>query len=310
MKKSKMILFLMLLIAIILCLPSIFYLLSHRTISGFDAYYTYTLTKSNSHQIGLLSGGLVIGLLLLFSLCYGWMIQKEKEIFHRTKSIFCFIAIISFIFMLILPFLSSDIYYYIGDSWLASKYYENPYYTSVADLQEKGINDEILANTGYWKNTTSVYGPLWNLWAEIMVSLSFGSVTIALFIFKLFAYFTHLCIVWLCYKLTKSKKYMLIYGLNPLVLVELLSNVHNDIYLLLFVILAFYCLTKKKNIYLTSLFLALSIGIKYSTILLVPFVLIYYFGKEKIGKKLGYCMIFRIWHHRSCFVALFAILPR
>ena len=31
---------------------------------------------------------------------------------------------------------------YIGDSWLASKYGENPYYTTVQDLQDKGINDE------------------------------------------------------------------------------------------------------------------------------------------------------------------------
>ena len=55
--------------------------------------------------------------------------------------------------MMILPFLSADIYYYIGDSWLAAKYGENPYYTSVQDLQNRGINDEILGKLDYIFNT-------------------------------------------------------------------------------------------------------------------------------------------------------------
>ena len=291
MKKTKILLYVMLIISILLCIPSILYLISNQTVDGFDSYYTYTLIKSNNPIMGLMSGILVIGLLLLFSVLYIVTIRKEKQIFKNKTQIFGFIAIVSFIFMLILPFLSSDIYYYMGDSWLSSKYHENPYYTSVADLQEKGINDEILNNTGYWKNTTSVYGPLWNLLARLLVTLSFGNVTVALFIFKMTGYFTHLAIVVLLYKLTKSKKYMLIYGLNPLVLIEFLSNVHNDIYLVAFVLLAFYGLVKKKNIYLTCLFLALSICIKYSTVLLVPFVLIYYFRNETIWRKLGYCMI-------------------
>lgn len=291
MKKNKILLYLMLLFAILLCIPSIQYLLMNRTVDGFDAYYTYRLMKSNNQMIGLLSGCIVIGLILLFSLCYLFVIKKEKQIFQNKKQVFIWIACISFIFMLILPFLSSDIYYYIGDSWLSSQYHENPYYTSVTDLQKKGIYDKILDNTGYWKNTTSVYGSLWNGIARGLVSLSFGKVTIALFVFKLASYAVHLAIVALVYKMTKSTKCMLLYGLNPLVLIEFLSNVHNDIYLVFFTGLSFYFLLKQKNIYLTMISLAFSISIKYSTVLLVPFVLLYYFRKEKILKKIGYCFI-------------------
>lgn len=198
---------------------------------------------------------------------------------------------ISFIFMLILPFLSSDIYYYIGDSWLAAKYNQNPYYIAVSDLQEQGINDEILDNTGYWKNTTSVYGPLWNSVAKFLVSFSFGNLTVALLIFKLASYLIHVLNSYLIYKITKSSKHMLLYGLNPLILVEFLSNVHNDIYLVLFILLALYFLIRKKNIYFSIIFLALSISIKYSTVLLVPFVLIYCFRNNSIPKRILYCFI-------------------
>jgi len=291
MNKNKSLLYVMILISVILCIPSISYLISNQTVNGFNAYYTYTLTPNNNRIIGLLSGILVIGLLLIFSVIYLLLIKKERQIFKNTKQILTFIILISFIFMLILPYLSSDIYYYIGDSWLSAKYNENPYYVAVTDLQEKGINDEILDNTGVWKGTTSVYGPLWNAIARILVSFSFGNVTIALFIFKIAAYLIHILNSYLIYKITKSNKYMLLYGLNPLILIEFLSNVHNDIYLILFMLLAIYFLIRKRNILGVIISLALSISIKYSTALIVPFILIYYFKEKTISKRIMYCII-------------------
>lgn len=147
MKDKKIYLYLMIVVSVILCIPSILYLITNKTVDGFDGFYTYSLIKSSNSRIAALNGIVVIELLLVFSILYMIILKKEKEIFKNTKQIMIFIVIISFIFMLIIPYLSSDIYYYIGDSWLCSKYHENPYYTSVKDLQDKGINDEILNNT-------------------------------------------------------------------------------------------------------------------------------------------------------------------
>lgn len=291
MKKNKILLYAVILISIIMCIPSIIYLIDNKTVDGFDAYYTFTLVKSNNMIVRCISGIVVIGLLLIFALLYFKIIKKQDKIFKNMREIWIFIITISFIFTLILPFLSSDVYYYIGDAWLDAKYGENPYYTTVGQLQEAGINDEMLDNTGPWKNTTSVYGPLWSLIAKLFVSLSFGNVTIALFIFKIASFFIHILSCYFMYKLTKSKKYLLLYAINPLVLIEFLSNVHNDIYLVFFIIVALYFLIRKKNIYLTMIFLALSVAIKYSTALLVPFVLIYCFRDKTIGKRILYCLI-------------------
>ena len=291
MKKNKIMINLGIIISIIFCIPSIIYLLQNKTVDGFNSYYTYNLANYSNTTDGILNGIIFIGLIIIFSIIYVYIIKNEKEIFKNFKHIFIYILLISIIFMLTLPTLSSDIYYYIGDSWLSAKYGENPYYTSVNDLQNQGINDTILQNTGYWKTTTSVYGPLWNFIAKILVTLSFGNITIALYIFKIAALITHLGLCYLIYKLTNSTKNVLIYGLNPLVLVELLSNVHNDIYLILFVFLSLYFIIKKKNIYLAILAMSCSIAIKYSTVLIVPFLLLYYFKEEKMGKKLAYCII-------------------
>ena len=141
MRNKKILLYLMVAVSILLCIPSVLYLIVNKTVDGFDSYYTYSLIKTGNLQIGILNGTIVIGLLLMFSLLYLFIVKEEKNIFDNKKHIVIFIAIIAFIFMLILPYLSSDIYYYIGDSWVCSKYHENPYYTSVKDLQDSGIND-------------------------------------------------------------------------------------------------------------------------------------------------------------------------
>ena len=84
---------------------------------------------------------------------------------------------------------------------------------------------------------------------------------------------------------------MLIYGLNPLILIEFLSNVHNDIYLITCILLAIYFLVRKNNKYFTMIFLALSVAIKYSTVLLIPFVLIYIYRKYSVSKRILFCLI-------------------
>ena len=200
----------MIVISVTLCVPSIIYLFNHKTVDGFDVYYnTYTLTKTDNWQVRTINGIFIIGLITLFGVLYLILIKYERIVFKNIKELMLLIIIISFIFTLIIPFLSTDIYYYIGDSWLSSKYGENPYYTTVQDLQDNGINDEILDNTGYWKNTVSVYGPVWSSIAKYLVTFSFGNVTVALYIFKFASLVVHIINCWLIYKITKNKKYLI-----------------------------------------------------------------------------------------------------
>ena len=111
MNKYKSLLYIIILISVILCIPSVCYLINNHTVDGFNTYYTYTLTPNNNKIIGLLSGFIVIGLLLIFSIIYLKIIKQEEEIFKNSKQTLVFIMIVSFLFMIILPYLSSDIYY-------------------------------------------------------------------------------------------------------------------------------------------------------------------------------------------------------
>ena len=87
-------------------------------------------------------------------------------------------------------------------------------------------------------------------------------------------------------KLSNKRLFTLIYALNPLVLFEGITNVHNDILLLFFILLSLYFALKKQNIVLSIVSLALATAIKYVAILIVPFIVIYYYRKERAGKRI------------------------
>lgn len=154
----------------------------------------------------------------------------------------------------------------------------------------------------YWADTTVVYGPVWQLICRLVAGISFGNIDFALLIFKLLNVIVHLCNCYLIYKISNRKIFTLLYGLNPLVLIEGIACVHNDIFVVLFILLALYCLTKKKNLIATIVFLAIATAIKYFTIILLPFIIIYYFREEKPLKRFQKCIQYGL-----IFLIIFAI---
>ena len=126
-----------------------------------------------------------------------------------------------------------------------------------------------------------VYGPIAQLIFKICTLISMKNINLCLIIFKVLNLVIHMSNCYLIYKISGKKQFSIIYGLNPFILLECIGNVHNDIILVFFVLLALYFVTKKKNIYISILFLALATGIKYFTILLLPIIIMYYFRDEK-----------------------------
>ena len=76
------------------------------------------------------------------------------------------------------------------------------------------------------------------------------------------------------------------FALNPLILFEGLANVHNDLFLVFFMLLAVYFITKKKNLFLAVLCIAVATAIKYLSILALPFVIIYCLKNEKMKTRI------------------------
>lgn len=290
--KSQILKILFILSSILLIIPSLIYIFQNGSVKNFKIYYNFFL---NTEANKIIAG---ICFLILFTLLFiiYLIILKKKDIFKNIKQVLIFVGIIGLIFIFMMPWTSSDIFYYMGVGELDGVYAQNPYYTTVKDYYEENIeniNDEILekgAENG-WSDTTVVYGPVAQLIFKLCSSISFKNIDFCLFVYKLVNLILLIASTYLIYKITNKKRFSLIFGLNPFILIEFLGNVHNDIIVVFFAITSIYFLLKKKNILLSVIFLAIATGIKYFTVLLLPVIVIYYFRKEKnLGKRFAKCI--------------------
>ena len=162
-------------ISIILCsflfaIPSIIYLLQNKTILNFTNEYCFLLNNSDRvFQTGIYL--LIIG---LFCILYCLIIKNRKTIFTNIKQILLLVLIVSIFFTVVIPFESSDVFYYLGIGRIQSEYEQNPYYISVKDYVDNNNvnmeNDTVLQKgyNNYWSETTVVYGAIWTLVCKII----------------------------------------------------------------------------------------------------------------------------------------------
>lgn len=302
--RKRTIQILLILLSIMFTIPSIIYLIQNKTVYEYDTYFKFLLNLINSKKIQTL---IFIILYVLISLIYLALVKKSKQ-FKNIKEILILVGIVSIIFAIVLPFTSSDIFYYMGTGELDSRYNQNPYYVSMEEYytqNQENIQDEILQKgaVSYWRKTTVVYGPIWTLICKMLTFISFKNITLCLYIFKLANVIAHCINCYLIYKITNKKSFACIYGLNPFILLEGITNVHNDIIVITFILLGLYFLLKKKNLLVATIFLSLATGIKYFAIMLLPiFILTYYKNEENLGKRFKYCLKYGI-----IFVAILAI---
>lgn len=281
--------------SMLFAMPSIIYFLQKRTVLNFGPYFQFLYEMPVNRLTQSIIYMIILGLI---TISYFLIIKKRKVIFKNTKNMFIFLAIIAIIFIAVLPFTCSDVFYYLGIGRLDSKYNQNPYYTTIKQYVEQDNNKRLLENDtvlkqGYindWSDSTVVYGPVWTLICKVIGFLSFGNLDIGLFIFKIINVLIHLLNCFLIYKISNRKLFSLLYGLNPLVLIEGIACVHNDIFVVLFILLSIFFVRKKKNLVLSTIFLAMATAIKYFAIILLPFIFIYHFRKEKTSKRFLKCL--------------------
>ncbi|MDO8659085.1 MAG: hypothetical protein Q7K54_00620 [Candidatus Parcubacteria bacterium] len=173
--------------------------------------------------------------------------------------------------------LSFDIFNYIATSKVLFSYHENPYIVMPIEF----VGDPLLAFTRA-ANKIALYGPSWILLSGIPYSLGFGNFILTLFSFKLFIIIFYFLTVSLVWKLSKNIIPVILFALNPLVIIETFVSGHNDIVMIFLVLFSFFLLNQK-NIFMGIVFFVLSIFIKYATILLIPifFYIVWRLGKNK-----------------------------
>ena len=246
----------------------------------------------NTLNVSRATSGIIIFIIIsIIFLLYGLVLKKHKETFKNNKLLFGLIIIVSIVFALIIPTTSRDVYSYIANGWTSVHYNENPYEVTVNEVEDKyNVDDEMFSKMApVWKNEPVTYGPIWGLGISGILSyLSFGNINVALALFKISAVLVHLACCILIWKITKKKIWCAIYGLNPFILFEALTDVQNDLYIALFILLAIYFAVKKKNLFLAVMFVAIGTLIKYVAIFALPFIVLYLLKEKSIKQKFIY----------------------
>jgi hypothetical protein len=174
------------------------------------------------------------------------------------------------------PVTAIDVFAYVIQSLILVQYHSNPMITPAANFP----HDSMTHLAGGWAVASAPYGPLGllidaiptffvrrNLLANLLLLKGIFS---ALLIFEAF----------LTYKIISSyaPKFALVGALfiawNPLALYEYSANGHNDVVVMLFVLLAILALVKEKLVMAFAL-VVVSILTKYSTLPLLPLFLVY-----------------------------------
>lgn len=203
-----------------------------------------------------------------------------------TKSILSFKFLLGFgiIFRLILlfsiPNLSDDFYRFFWDGTLINNQI-NPYMYLPREIIENPsivlptLNYDLFASLNS-PDYYTVYPPACQFIFWISAYLSDGNLRIAVLIMKIFMFLAEMGSIFLIIKLLKihkiRKENTLFYILNPLVIIELVGNIHFEAFLIFFALLAIYLLQKNKLVLSSGAF-ALAIASKLTPILMLPFFL-------------------------------------
>ena len=282
-KSKKIYVILFCLLTFIFVFPSIIYMIKNKTSYQFNGNWTYLFRDVSTHKFDEIKN--TIAFMTIFTglfILYLFIMKKHKQIFKNKKQIMILIIVISILFLMIIPYTSADFCTYIAKGWLGAHYGENPYYVTTGQAIEMyGENDPIL-NIDPWKNETTVYGPLWAMICTVLSFFSFGNFDIALLLFKLANVIVHIANCVLIYKITKKNMFVILY--------EAIANVHNDIFVVLFILLALYFLLKKKSLFWAVAFTTMAILIKYFAVLLLPFIVLYAVRNKDIKQRIKCCI--------------------
>ncbi|MFZ2199887.1 MAG: hypothetical protein WAV40_03810 [Microgenomates group bacterium] len=172
---------------------------------------------------------------------------------------------LSVIFALAYPMLSSDVFKYLFSAKEILVYHANPY-TVTPDT----FAGDTWIRFMRWVHTTSPYGPVFTLLTIPYYILGLGKFVPTLYLFKLDQVAWYLLSIWLIGKI-KGVKAQVYFAFNPLILMEWLVNAHNDAIMITLLLASIYLSTIKEKAW-SFVTLLLSVGIKYITVIFLPFI--------------------------------------
>lgn len=236
---------------------------------------------------------LYVNLIIALFFIYLIILKKySKQIFDFAhakqikKTLIIFLLIIS---PLVLSFnaLSYDVFNYIFNAKMVLVYQANPHQKTALDFSND-LWTRFMHNT----HTPAPYGYGWTIFSLIPYALSQNKFLISWFVFRLLSVGS---IILLFFTLLGFKKkfnwHLAALFLNPLFLIEIISNSHNDLWMMVPALASLLIIQQLKKfnclkIFLSMGLLAFSISTKLATVILAPIWLFLLIKQLKLKPKL------------------------
>ena len=189
-----------------------------------------------------------------------------------TRSIAVWSAVVSLCFVVGMPWVSPDVFFYIGTGWLESHYGVSPYVTSALAVPA-AAHDQMFANIfpGFLGGVTG-YGPVFQKVAALIAGLSGGNEKLALGLYKALALALHAgcsALVWRLAPEHFKRVALFSYAANPLICFSVLTCAHNDHLMNLFVLLALLGVARRYW-FMAGAALGVAFGMKYFPLVFFP----------------------------------------
>lgn len=215
--------------------------------------------------------------LVLFFLLFGVyaLISAKSRIgkisFPQLRIIIVLVCIVLFFSY---PAFSHDMFNYMFDARIVTKYFSNPYQFSALQFP-----DDLWIRFMHWTHRTYPYGPFWLLVTIPFSFLGFGKFVLTLGLFKILFLFSYIGNCYFIFQILKkvNPKHavfgLTLFSLNPLIITETLISPHNESIMLFFLLFATYLFFVSKRSISGFGMLIVSAGIKFITIVcFIPFL--------------------------------------
>jgi len=189
------------------------------------------------------------------------------------------IGLLSFALLFVWNIASDDLYTYIYRGRVQALYNANPYLTSYSNYPQDAFYDEL---ENIWVSKTSLYGPVFSFISFGIATVAGDSLLFSVLLYKILFAFLFTFSSYVVYKTTKSKKALILFGLNPVLIFEFLLNSHMSIIMIFFLLFSLYFIVRGRGVgdYLLGLVLfELSVLTKPTVAIFTPFIGIYILKK-------------------------------
>jgi hypothetical protein len=247
----------------------------------FCVYFSFGYSRASYFLRDLSNIVLVPGLsVLLFAYWRGYFVLKEQPSLGAGR-VFFFGAATALVALLIPDFYSSDLLGYVNYGWQQAAYHINPYVLMLVATPGFGTDPMF---TKIWELNAFPYGFTFAHITRLVCQLGHGDLQLTVRLFKCLNFSVFLALAVLIYigakrlKLPRPDLSLYLFMGSPLLLLHDLSNVHNDIIMVLFVMLSFFFMSC--SIFALVLpFLIIGALVKYLWLFALPFFLLYLFRR-------------------------------